>query len=79
MQQCLADVDAAISRLFATLPEVDEIELRVLDPASGDPILAGTVSRAEVAAATAGSIGMKLKSLGLVYRLANWQFESLGS
>jgi hypothetical protein len=79
VQQCLADVDAAISRLFATLPEVDEIELRVLDPASGDPILAGTVSRAEVAAVTAGSIGMKLKSLGLVYRLANWQFESLGS
>jgi hypothetical protein len=77
VQQCLQDVDAAISRLFATLPDTDEIELRVLDPASGDPIVAGTVTRAEAAAATAGSLGMKLKSLGLVYRLANWQFESL--
>jgi hypothetical protein len=79
VQQCLADVDAAISRLFATLPDTDEIVLRVLDPASGEPIVAGTVTRAEAAAAAAGSVGMKLKSLGLVYRLANWQFESLGS
>jgi hypothetical protein len=79
VQQCLADVDAAISRLFATLPDCDEIELRVLDPVSGAPIVAGTVTRAEAAAATAGSVGMKLKSLGLVYRLANWQFETLGN
>lgn len=78
VRQCLEDVDAAISRLFATLPDTDGIELRVLDPTSGDPIVAGTVTRAEAAAATAGSVGMKLKSLGLVYRLANWQFESLG-
>ena len=79
VQQCLADVDAAISRLFATLPDTDEIVLRVLDPASGEPIVAGTVTRAEAAAAAAVSVGMKLKSLGLVYRLANWQFESLGN
>ena len=79
VQQCLEDVDAAISRLFATLPDIDEIVLRVLDPTSGEPIVAGTVTRAEAAAASAGSLGMKLKSLGLVYRLANWQFESLGS
>jgi hypothetical protein len=75
--QCLEDVDAAISRLFATLPDTDEIVLRVLDPTSGDPIVVGTVARAEAAAATAGSVGMKLKSLGLVYRLVNWQFEPL--
>ena len=79
VQQCLEDVDAAISRLFATLPDTDEIVLRVLDPTSGDPIVAGTVTRAEAAAASAGSLGMKLKSIGLVFRLANWQFESLGN
>jgi hypothetical protein len=79
VQQCLEDVDAAISRLFATLPDTDEIVLRVLDPISGEPIVAGTVVRAEAASASAGSVGMKLKSLGLVYRLANWQFESLGN
>ena len=78
VQQCLADVDAAISRLFATLPDTDEIVLRVLDPTSGNPIVAGMVTRAEAATARAGSVGMKLRSLGLVYRLANWQFESLG-
>jgi hypothetical protein len=79
VEQCLEDVDAALSRLFATLPDTDEIELRVLDPTSAEPIVTGTVTRAEAAAASAGSIGMKLKSLGLVYRLANWQFESLGN
>lgn len=78
-QQCLEDVDAAISSLFESLPETDEIELRVFDPTSGNPIVAGAVTRVEAAAATAGSVGMKLKSLGLEYRLANWQFESLGN
>ena len=78
-QQCLEDVDAAISSLFESLPETDEIELRVFDPTSGNPIGAGAVTRVEAAAATSGSVGMKLKSLGLVYRLANWQFESLGN
>ena len=79
VEQCLEDVDAALSRLFATLPDTDEIELRVLDPTSAKPIVAGTVTRAQAVAASAGSVGMKLKSLGLVYRLANWQFESLGN
>jgi hypothetical protein len=79
VQQCLADVDAAISRLFATLPDTDEIELRVLAPISGEPIVAGTVTRAEADAATSPSLGMKLKSLGLVYRLVNWRFESLAN
>ena len=79
VQQCLEDVGAAISWLFARLPDTDEIELWVLDPTSGHPIVAGTVIRAEAAAAMAGSVGMKLKSLGLVYRVANWQFESLGN
>jgi hypothetical protein len=65
--------------LFATLPDTDEIVLRVLDPTSGEPIVAGTVTRVEATAAAAGSVGMKLKSLGLDYRLANWQFESLGN
>ena len=79
VEQCLEDVDAALSRLFEALPDTDEIELRVLDPTSAKPIVAGTVTRAQAVAASAGSVGMKLKSLGLVYRLANWQFESLGN
>ena len=79
VEQCLEDVDAALSRLFETLPDTDEIELRVLDPTSAKPIVAGTVTRAQAVTASAGSVGMKLNSLGLVYRLANWQFESLGN
>jgi hypothetical protein len=79
VQQCLEDVDAAISWLFATLTDTDEIELRVIDPNSGNPIVTGTVTRLDAARAMASSVGMKLKSLGLVYRLANWQFESLAT
>src|SRR5260370_635902 len=78
-RQCRRGVEAGSCRVLGTRPDTDEIVLRVLDPTSGDPIVAGTVTRAEAAAATAGSLGMKLKSLGLVYRLANWRFESLGN
>lgn len=78
VQQCLEDIDVAISWLFATLPDTNEVELRVLDPNSGSPIVAGTVTRSDAAAAKSESIGMKLKSLGLVFRLTNWQFEPLG-
>jgi hypothetical protein len=77
VQQCLEDVDVAISWLFATLPDTHEVELRVLDPNSGSPIVAGTVTRADAATAKSESIGMRLKSLGLVFRLTNWQFEPL--
>jgi hypothetical protein len=34
VQQSLADTEAAISRLFETLPQIDMITLRVIDPDS---------------------------------------------
>lgn len=77
VQQCLADVDAAIVQLFAAFPEIDEIELRVLDADSDARILAGRVARAQATVAEATSVGMKLKSIGLNYQLMNWRFEPL--
>jgi hypothetical protein len=44
-EQSFADTDAALSRLFNELPEVDVIEFRVIHPESGQSMLAGTVER----------------------------------
>jgi hypothetical protein len=44
-EQSFADTDAALSRLFNALPDVDVIEFRVLHPDSHQRILAGTVGR----------------------------------
>lgn len=44
-EQSVADTDAALSRLFDKLPELDVIEFRVIHPHSDQRILAGTVER----------------------------------
>jgi len=69
---------AALERLFATLPEIDVIEFTKRDPNSGATILSGTVTRLEVMNPRAPSSGMRLKQLGVTYRLQNWRFEPLG-
>jgi hypothetical protein len=76
-EQCLADADAALERLFAALPEIDVIEFKVFQASSKAPILGGTVLREEVVAANALSPGMRLKQLGVSYRLRNWRFGPL--
>ncbi len=76
--QTLADTYAAISRLFAALPQVDVLEVRVLEGESEIPILAGTVNRSSLNDLTdLLSVGMKLSRLGIVYHSAGLQFESL--
>jgi hypothetical protein len=50
-EQCLNDVNAAVERLFQTFSEIDIIELKVLDPSSGAPILTGSVARTEALSA----------------------------
>ena len=77
-EQCLRDADAALKRLFATLPQIDVIEFKMLDPNSGASILSGTVTRSESMNVRAASSGMRLKQLGVRYRLQNWRFEPLG-
>jgi hypothetical protein len=44
-EQSLADTDAALSRLFKELPEVDVIAFKVFHPGTEVRILAGTVER----------------------------------
>jgi hypothetical protein len=67
--QALRDTDAAIARCFLLLPEVDEIEVRVLGPCPSEAvILAGTVVRSDVAAVRGiASPRMRLELMGVRY------------
>lgn len=80
-KQALADTEAAISRLFEALPEVDVIELTVLEPTSETIILSGTVHRSALSTARHDllSVGMRLRELGVSYRFQISHLEPLGS
>lgn len=78
VQQCLSDTEAAISRLFARLPQLDTIDVRVLEPKSQRLIIAGTVSRSELEKNESLSVGMRLMLSGITFRLSGWNFDVLG-
>jgi hypothetical protein len=71
-EQALVDTEAAVSRLFERLPEVDVIHLSVLEPKSEAVIAGGTVHRSAVYAARRHlfSTGMRLREIGVQYRFA---------
>ena len=77
VEQCLSDADAAIMRLFDKLPWVDIIDVNVLDPDSDETIMTGTVYRPAPEKELERSAAMRVKDLGLNYRVRGWKFESL--
>jgi len=78
-EQTLQDTAAAIARLFRTVPEVEIIEVRVLEPdPSSRLILAGTVARQDaLVARTYASPSMTLRMMGIGYRLKDGHLEPL--
>lgn len=68
-EQAVADTDVAIRRVFQRLPEIDVIEIRVLD--TQDPtkiMLAGVVTREDALASNQSySPKMRLKMMGIQY------------
>jgi hypothetical protein len=94
-RQCLEDVDAAITRLFEQLPELDVLEFRVfyddralllfdgrtqVSAAHAPGVIeVGEVERAEVGTASHLPSLMKLKSMGIQFRVSNWRLEPLGA
>jgi hypothetical protein len=68
-EQAVADTDLAIPRIFQRLPEIDVIEIRVLD--TQDPtkiMLSGVVTREDALAADLFySPKMRLKMMGIQY------------
>jgi hypothetical protein len=78
VQQCLEDVSTAIPKLFRSMPEIEEMEITVLDPKTKSAIIAGIVKRSEALASNHfSSAGMKLKAMGLSYRRTNIGFERM--
>ena len=76
-QQCLEDVDAAIPRLFEQLPEIDVLEIKVLERASKSKIIAGVIHRSDLEAQVGSSLGMRLKTIGINYRCADLRLEPI--
>src|ERR1700722_10280603 len=76
-QQCLSDTEAALERLFVACPEVDVIEVEVLEPnADGERrVMFGTVRRDEFAQWHPLSTDMRLRLVGLPYRLGGDPLE----
>ncbi len=79
VRQSLADTEAAITRLFQTLPQVDAIALTVFDRNSESVIMAGTVYRFEADPGAELSVGMRLWKRGVKYHSDGWVFEPLAS
>jgi len=78
-EQTLDDTSAAIVRLFELLPEIERIEIRVVQPWSPDTlILSGIVHRqAALASRSVASPGARLQSMGVRYRVANGRLAPL--
>jgi hypothetical protein len=80
VEQSLADTETAISRLFETFPELDVIDLSVLDPESEFTMIAGTIDRsAWTGNRRRVSLRMRLSDLGVRYRFPGALFEALDS
>jgi hypothetical protein len=78
VEQTLADTEAVIAGLFESLPQVDVIDLAVLEPESDRTMMAGTVCRSSATNhRRLLSIKMRLSELGVQYRLVGSRFEAL--
>jgi hypothetical protein len=77
-EQALHDTDAAVTRLFRVLPEIDVIDIRVLAPrAPNRLLLAGTVGRQDlVDARPLASPGMRLAVMGVRYYRTHGQLKA---
>lgn len=63
---------AEVVRLFERLPQIDVIDLSVVEPASETLIAAGTVHRSDLSAPRPrlSSVGMRLREVGIRYCFA---------
>jgi hypothetical protein len=79
VEQTFCDTMAALERLFAALPEVDVIDFRVLeqDTRTDGTLLSGSILRQDFETWHPSSAAMRLKLLGVSYKLVNSRFEPL--
>jgi len=69
-EQALDDTEAAVLRIFERRPEIDVIDLIVLQPKSQDVLATGTVHRSDLNTARPHllSVNMRLRQLGVTCR-----------
>jgi hypothetical protein len=75
-EQCLNDTNAAIARLFKELPMLDTIQLSVRRSLDQHPLLTGVVHRSSLRDTDHYSIGMRLRALGVSFRMNNLCLET---
>jgi hypothetical protein len=67
-EQLLSETEAAVGNLFDSLPQLDFVEINVLEPGCNKVLLAGTISRSDlqhVRRSSLQSIRMRLLQLGV--------------
>jgi len=74
--QCLAGVDAAITRLFDDMP-IDRLKFRVLDRSLSCTLVAGNVRRRDLPDRPGQSVRMKLKTIGVEFVTNGVRLEPL--
>jgi len=79
VNQTFSDTESALERLFGALPEVDTIDLKVLeaDAARNGTLMIGSVSRSEFERFHPSSTAMRLRLVGVDYNLVDSCFEPL--
>jgi hypothetical protein len=63
--------------LFAEIPVLDAIEVRVRRQPSQAPLLAGIVHRRDLREPSSRSTSMRLRSLGLMFRMVDLRLEQI--
>jgi hypothetical protein len=79
VRQCLSDTEAALERLFLKCPDVDVIDVSVIEPNPDGlrRVMFGSVRRDEFAQWHPLSTDMRLRLVGLHYRLVDDELEAL--
>ena len=77
-EQALADTESGLLRIFERRPEIDVIDLIVLQPKSQDVLATGTVHRFDLNTDRPHlpSVNMRLRHLGVTYRFKTCDKET---
>lgn len=76
-RQCLQDVDKAITSLFQQLSEVTEVDVTIVTPDGNTKLITGVVHRDSLSDANQASVGMRLLTKGLHFRLHDRRLEPM--
>ena len=79
VDQTMHDTEDAVERIFFAFPDANELEFNVFesDSASNRVIMSGVVARSDVGRCESSSITMRLKMLGISYRLVEDRLEAI--